>query len=430
MNCTMNRTPINPGLGLSLLLLFLIVPASLPAQNLVEPERVDAALARLVAEQGLVGVSGLIYEKGKEVYFGAYGHSDREAGRPMRRDTLAYIYSMTKPVTGVALMTLYEQGRFKLDDPLAKYAPEFAGLAVYAGKDADGNPVYETPRRAPTIRDVTRHTAGFSRGESPGDPIAEAYTADEPLRFTNTLTQMAEKLGRIPLGYHPGERWLYGDSVDVQAFLVERISGQSFADYLNEHVFAPLAMNETRYFFGPGYDHRRTVIYERQPDGGFAPEDPAAIAYNREPRTLTPGGWGLVSTLDDYMRFARMLLGGGALDGVRILQPETVRLMATNALPATLKDSSWLPSKGQMGFGIDFATRIASPATADENSGEIGEFFWDGRASTLFWVDPENDIAAVLLTQMMPFNTLPVHKEFRDAVYWNDATAAAPRTEH
>jgi CubicO group peptidase (beta-lactamase class C family) len=245
---------------------------------------------------------------------------------------------------------------------------------VYAGKDADGNPVYETPRRVPTIRDVTRHTAGFSRGDSPGDPIAEAYTADEPLRFTNTLAQMAEKLGRIPLGFHPGERWLYGDSVDVQAFLVERISGQPFADYLNEHVFAPLRMNETRYFFGPGYDHRRTVIYERQPDGGFAPEDPAPIAYNGEPRTLTPGGWGLISTLDDYMRFARMLLAGGALDGVRILQPETVRLMATNALPATLKDSGWLPSKGQMGFGIDFATRIASPATPDENSGEIGEF--------------------------------------------------------
>jgi CubicO group peptidase (beta-lactamase class C family) len=250
------------------------------------------------------------------------------------------------------------------------------------------------------------------------------------LRFTNTLTQMAEKLGRIPLGYHPGERWLYGDSVDVQAFLVERLSGQSFADYLTKHVFTPLAMNETRYFFGHGYDQRRTVIYEGQPDGGFAPEDPAPIEYNREPRTFTPGGWGLISTLDDYMRFARMLLGGGALDGVRILQPETVRLMATNALPATLKDSSWLPSKGQMGFGIDFAARIASPATPDENSGEIGEFFWDGRASTLFWVDPENDIAAVLLTQMMPFNTLPVHKEFRDAVYWNDATAAAPRTEH
>lgn len=425
----MNRAPISPGLGLCLLLLILSVPVSLSAQNLVAPERVDAALAGLVAEHGLVGVSGLVYEKGKEVYFGAYGYADREAGRPMRRDTLAYIYSMTKPVTGVALMTLYEQGRFKLDDPLAKYAPEFAELAVYAGKDGDGNPVYEAPRRAPTIRDLTRHTAGFSRGESPGDLLAETYTADEPLRFTNTLTQMAEKLGRIPLGFHPGERWLYGDSVDVQAFLVERISGQPFADYLNEHVFAPLGMYETRYFFGPEFDHRRTVIYERQPDGSFAPEDSAPVEYNREPRTLTPGGWGLISTLDDYMRFARMLLGGGALDGVRILQPQTVRLMATNALPATLKDSSWLPSKGQMGFGIDFATRIASPATADENSGEIGEFFWDGRASTLFWVDPENDIAAVLFTQMMPFNTLPVHKEFRDAIYWNDATAAAPRTE-
>src|SRR5262249_17266129 len=151
------------------------------------------------------------------------------------------------------------------------------------------------------------------------------------------------------------------------------------------------------------------------------------IEFNREPRALTPGGYGLISTLDDYMRFARMLLNKGELDGVRILKPETVKLMATNALPATLKDSIWLPTKGQMGFGIDFAVRIGSPATPDENSGEIGEFFWDGRASTLFWVDPENEIAAVLFTQMVPFNTLPVHKNFRDAVYWDDASAAAPR---
>lgn len=396
------------------------------SQTLVKPERVDAALANLVADRGLVGVSALVYEKGKEVYFGAHGLADREANRPMQRDTLAYIYSMTKPITGVALMTLYDQGAFKLDDPLAKYAPEFADLKVLVGTDSDGQPLYEAPKRPPTIRDVTRHTAGFNRGD-PGTPLAKLYDAADPKNFNNTLPEFAKKLGRVPLGYQPGERWLYGDSVDVQAFLVERISGQPYAEYLKEHVLKPLGMKETAYYFGPEFDQRRTGIYERKDDGRFELEDAKEIEFNREPRALTPGGYGLLSTLDDYMRFARMLLNKGELDGVRILKPETVRLMATNALPATLKDSIWLPTKGQMGFGIDFAVRISSPATPEENSGEIGEFFWDGRASTLFWVDPENDIAAVLFTQMVPFNTLPVHKNFRDAVYWDDASAAAPR---
>lgn len=407
-----------------------LAAASATPDQLVDPDRVDRALANLIEEHGLVGVSGLVFEKGEEVYFGAHGYAVREDQRPMRRDTLAYIYSMTKPITGVALMTLYDAGAFRLDDPLAKYAPEFADLKVYAGMDEQGAPILEAPHRAPTIRDVTRHTAGFSRGSGHGENIPfidEAYRAADPKNDDHTLTQMAEHLGRIPLGFHPGERWLYGDSVDVQAFLVERISGQPFADYVREKIFAPLGMHETAYYFGPEHDHRRTRIYERQDDGSFAPEDAAEVAYHLAPRTFTPGGSRLISTLDDYMRFARMLLNEGELDGHRILQPATVRLMASNALPATLTDSIWLPSKGQMGFGIDFAVRIASPATPDENSGEIGEFFWDGRASTLFWVDPVNDIAAVLFTQMMPFNTVPVHKNFRDAIYWDDPTAAAPR---
>ncbi|EDY84170.1 beta-lactamase [Verrucomicrobiia bacterium DG1235] len=395
--------------------------------RLVDPSRVDAALASLVNDHGLVGVSALVYEKGEEVYFGAHGLAEREANRPMQRDTLAYIYSMTKPITGVALMTLYEQGSFKLDDPLSKYAPEFANLIVYSGNDDNGNPIYEAPLRAPTIRDVTRHTAGFSRGDSPDSPLTKAYQAADPANFNNTLTEFAEKLGRVPLGYQPGTRWLYGDSVDVQAFLVERISGQPFDQYLQEHIFDPLGMSETRYYFGPEYDDRRTRIYVREDDGSFALEDEDPIAFNKEPRPFTPGGYGFISTVDDYMRFARMLLNEGELNGKRILKSDTIRLMATNTLPATLTDSIWLPSKGQVGFGIDFAVRIASPATPEENSGEIGEFFWDGRASTLFWVDPENDIAAVLFTQMMPFNTLPVHKNFRDAIYYDDPSAAAPR---
>ena len=272
-----------------------LFPYHCAAQKVVYPERVDAALAKLVSERGLVGVSALVFEKGEEVYFGAHGYAEREVERPMARDTMAYIYSMTKPITGVALMTLYDQGAFKLDDPLEKYAPEFADLKVYAGDDATGHPIYETPKRPATIRDVTRHTAGFSRG-SAGNHIARVYQSENPMSFDNSLTEMAEKLGRIPLGYHPGERWLYGDSVDVQAFLVERISGQPFEEYLKEKIFQPLGMQHTGYHFGPQFDDRRTRIYMMQPDGSFALEEMAAIAYNQEPRALKPGGYGLIST--------------------------------------------------------------------------------------------------------------------------------------
>ena len=264
--------------------------ASATSDRLVDPDRVDRALANLIEEHGLVGVSGLIYEKGEEVYFGAHGYAMREEQRPMRRDTLAYIYSMTKPITGVALMTLYEEGAFRLDDPLAKYAPEFADLQVYAGMDEQGAPILEAPLRAPTIRDITRHTAGFSRGAGNDEYIpfiAEAYREADPKHDDHTLTEMAERLGRIPLGFQPGERWLYGDSVDIQAFLVERISGQPFADYVREKVFEPLGMHETAYYFGPEHDHRRTRIYERQDDGSFAPEDAAEVAYHLAPRTFT-----------------------------------------------------------------------------------------------------------------------------------------------
>ncbi len=422
----MQKTPIALITLLAALLAACAPRPETQAPKLVDANRIDQALAKLVSEHGLVGVSGLIYERGQEVYYGAHGLANREENRPMQRDTLAYLYSMTKPVTGVALMTLYEKGEFQLDDPLAKYAPEFANLKVYSGTDDNGDPIYEKPNRPVTIRDVTRHTAGFSHGETPGDPISQAYTAEDPTNFDNTLTQMAERLGRVPLAFHPGTRWLYGDSVDVQAFLVERISGQPYAQYLQENIFDPLGMSETRYYFGPEYDNRKTVIYVRQDDDSFAPAPPEENRYHEAPRTFTPGGWGLVSKIDDYMRFARMLLNQGELDGVRILKPETIKLMSANALPATLTDSIWLPSKGQVGFGIDFAVRIASPATADENSGEIGEFFWDGKASTLFWVDPENDIAAVLFVQFLPFNTILAHKTFRDAIYQDDPTAAAP----
>lgn len=335
----------------------------------------------------------------------------------MARNTIAQIFSMTKPITGVALMTLHEEGAFDLDDPVSRYAPEFANMRVYAGQDASGGAILEAPRREMTIRDLTRHTAGFAIGG--GDPgVGPLLQAADPMNRENTLTEMAEKLGRVPLWFHPGERWAYGPSVDVQAFLVERISGVPFDRYVEQQIFDPLGMHETRYFVPETDRGRLSAIYQRPRDGTLTQVPNAqSHAFNTNRWPLTPGGYGFTSTLDDYMRFALMLQNEGELNGARILRPETVRLMATNHLPESVTERSWLPSKGQVGFGIDFAVRTRPPASAEENYGAVGEFFWDGAASTLFWVDPVNDLTAVLFVQLMPFDQVGLHKGFRDAVY-------------
>jgi len=392
--------------------------APAPAQQIVTTTakaRIDSTLRAFVSSGRVVGASALVWEKGREAYFGAYGMADREAGRPMRRDAIAQIFSMTKPITGVALMQLYEQGKFQLDEPLSKYLPEWADVKVYAG-DSAGAPRVVALERPITIRDITRHTAGFMTGT--GEPaLATIFRTTDPLNRSNTIAEFSRKLASMPLAFQPGTRWAYGISVDVQAALVERIAGQPFGRYVREHVLDPLGMRETRYFVPERDRGRLAAMYQRGSAGALTRSpDSTALAFNTKIWPLEPGAFGLTSTLDDYMRFARMLLGGGQLDGVRILKPETLRLMATNHLPATVKDSSFLPSKGQVGFGIDFAVRVKPPASAKENNGAVGEFFWDGAASTLFWVDPANRLTAVFFTQVLPFDGT-LHKAFRDAVY-------------
>jgi CubicO group peptidase (beta-lactamase class C family) len=229
---------------------------------------------------------------------------------------------------------------------------------------------------------------------------------------------MAEKFGALPLWFQPGAQWEYGPSVDVQAFMVERISGVPYREYLQKHVLDPLGMNDTRYFVPEEDRDRFSAMYFRDSVGSLSQlPDSTAKIEQFEHWPLARGGWGLTSSLDDYMKFARMLLGKGSIDGVTVLKPETVTLMSTNHLPDSVTERAWLPSKGEVGFGIDFAVRVAPPKTVDENYGEVGEFFWDGAASTLFWVDPKNELAAVLFVQLFPYDPIKLHKKFRDAVY-------------
>ncbi|MES2988020.1 MAG: serine hydrolase domain-containing protein [Pseudomonadota bacterium] len=385
----------------------------------IEKARIDRALADMVSSGRASGVSALVWKDGREVYFGATGLADREASRPMQRDTLVQIYSMTKPVTGVSLMQLWEQGKFGLDDPLSRYLPEFATMLVQDGTGADGEPIWRPAARPVTVRDIMRHTAGFAYGA--GETAAEtAFAAANPLAFTNTLTQFGHAISHVPLIYDPGTQWRYSAAVDVQALLVERLSGEKYEDYAQKHVLKPLGMTQTGWSPPQEYLQRFAATYILGKDGKLVREDDEAMhAFNFPKPAMTMGGAGLVAPIDDYMRFARMLGNGGTLDGVRILKPSTVKLMSTNQLDARVTERQWLPGKGNVGFGMDFAVRIGRPLNAEENRGALGEFFWDGAATTLFWVDPANKLTAVFFVQTKPFQ-MSLHRDIRRAVYGDD----------
>jgi len=420
------RVP-RPLQSIAALVMFAVVgwTARVPAQTaspapplILDPARIGGALSAMVADGRTAGASVLIWKDGREAYFGSAGFADREAGRPMTRDVIAQIYSMTKPVTGVALMQLWERGKFGFDDPLSRYLPAFASMQVYAGKDAAGQPIYRPASRPITVRDIMRHTAGFAYGA--GDtPAHDAYVKADPLTLANDLPEMGRRLATVPLLFDPGTQWSYSIAVDVQALLVQTLSGQPFADYVRQHVFEPLGMHDTAWRQPDERLPRLAALY-RVADGKLVRQDDADTrALNFRDNKMTGGGFGLASTVDDYLRFARMLLDGGELDGVRILEPSTIRLMSTNELDPRITERSWLPSKGSVGFGLDFAVRVSQPKTPQENRGAVGEFFWDGAATTLFWVDPANHLAAVFFTQKMPFDGT-LHRDIRKAIYGAD----------
>ncbi|WP_447932016.1 serine hydrolase domain-containing protein [Sphingopyxis fribergensis] len=395
-----------------------------PSEKLrIDKTRIDTALKAMIADGRAAGTSALIWQDGREVYFGTAGMADREAKRPMRRDTIAQIYSMTKPVTGVALMQLWEAGKFRLDDPLSKYLPEYADMRVYAGKDAAGQPRYVAAERPITVRDILRHTAGFVYGAGP-TPAHDAYVAADPLALTIPLAEASKRLAGVPLLFQPGTQWEYSIAVDVQAALVEKLSGQRFADYVRTHIFEPLKMTDTAWR-QPDAKLPRFAAMNVKKDGELVQQDAAAAqTLNFRDHALTPGGFGLASTLDDYQRFARMLLNEGELDGARILKLSTIKLMATDQLDPAIKERAWLPGKGAVGFGFDFAVRKSPPQTPEENRGAVGEFFWDGAASTLFWIDPANKLTAVFFVQTMPYDGT-LHRDFRAAVYARDYEGSA-----
>ncbi len=355
-------------------------------------ERLNDAMQGLVDDGLLAGITTMISRHGKVAHFGTFGHQDIEAGVEMGEDTIFRIYSMTKPITGVALMILYEEGKFRLSDPVHRYIPEFEGLVVAKEDGPNGQPITEPADHPMTIRELMAHTAGLSYGIFSQSQVDALYNEANVLDNNSTLKDMVDKLSKIPLRQQPGSMWHYSVAVDVQGYLVEVLSGQKFDEFLNERVFGPLGMNDSAFHVAADKAERFSQVYTHDEDGNLlAQEGFGGRRSYLDPPAFLSGGGGLVSTTMDYMRFSQMLLNGGQLDGVRILAPSTVKLMHLNHLPRELKEMS--PGTG---FGLDFAV-VLDPVAADGIS--KGEYYWGGAAGTWFWIDPKEDLVFVGMIQ-------------------------------
>jgi CubicO group peptidase (beta-lactamase class C family) len=339
------------------------------------------ALKALVDEQRLAGVTTLVARRGKVVMFDAFGYQDLDAKKPMARDTIFRIASMTKPIVGVAMMMLWEQGKWTLDDPVARHIPEFEDLKV-AGSNG---PV---PQAHPmTMRELMSHTAGFD--------VSAPYSKLGIPDTTKPLQAMIDALARLPLPVQPGTDWRYGPVVNIQGYLVERMSGQTLDEFLRTRLFEPLKMTDTGFWVDPSKRGRVTRVYT------YGDDKKVVTAPNQSDPTRKPvflsGSGGLLSTTEDYWRFAQMLLNGGELDGARILQPKTIELMRTNVLADGVMVDLYGPKEPGIGFGLDFAI-VMDPAAAKTPRGR-NTFYWGGAFGTWFWIDPTNDVIVVGMIQ-------------------------------
>lgn len=383
-------------------------------------DALDARLRQSVADGDTAGMTYVLLRHGQVAAFKSIGQ--QAPGTPMALDSLFRIYSMSKPITGVALMQLYEQGKWKLDDPITKYIPEFADLKVATwGADGkvvmapDGTPVLTTLTRPPTMRELMSHTAGFGYGLTDRDPINRSYR-EQGVLAANNLDEMVRKIDGIPLLHQPGEKWFYSVAVDIQGYIVQKLSGQKFGDYLKAHVTGPLGMSDTMFYVTPDRKSRFTEVYHwdreknalvmnvsRNTRGGF-----------EDPTRLESGGGGLVGSTHDYARFCQMLLNRGELGGVRVLKPETIDLMAQNHIGTLTVGTDGTSSRegaANVRFGLDFAVHTA-PDRAGLPFGK-GTYYWGGAAGTWFWVDPVNDLAFIGMIQNMGGNR-PGGFDFRD----------------
>ena len=384
-------------------------------------ENLHALMQRTVDQKQIAKIVTILARHGKVVEYRTYGQRDMASGAPMTKDVIFRDFSMTKPVTGVAMMILYEQGKWLPSDPIAKFIPEFAHLKVYKGTGADGKMILVDPDHAPTMRELMTHTAGFTYGFFGDTPVDKMYR-EENLLASKNLQEFVEKLSRIPLLYQPGKGWTYSMSMDIEGYIVEKLSGQSLPDFMRDRIYQPLGMRDAGFFVPAEKRNRFTTLYRTGPNGELIADASASRRsgdYDVQP-PMPSGGGGMVSTAEDYYRFAQMLANGGELDGKRILSPATVKLMASNHVPAELLTGQFGIGYQVMrpGFGYGYNGAVVfDPLEANLPDGK-GEFFWDGAAGTWFWVDPTNDVVFIGMIQRMLGPASPnLEYESRSAVY-------------
>jgi CubicO group peptidase (beta-lactamase class C family) len=396
----------------------------------VEPEKVGMSSARLaridgwmqrwVDEGKLPGMSVLVARRGQVVYEAVRGHADIALARPMQRDTIVRIYSMTKPLTSVAIMMLYEEGRFQLDDPISHFLPYFKHMRVFAG-GARGKMETVPAAREITFRDLLTHTSGLTYGFMAATLVDAEYRA-QGIDFQTaqtTLGALVEHAASLPLLAQPGAEWNYSIATDVLGHLVAVISRQSFESFLHERVIAPLGMVDTGFHVPHAAAARFSANYQPADGGGLTQIDGSTDSRYLAPRTLCSGGGGLVSTAPDCLRFCQMMLNKGVLDDVRLLGRKSVELMTANHLRGDMADMGQPrfseSSYEGIGFGLGFSVML-NPARA-QILGTPGEYAWGGAASTAFWVDPAEELIVILLTQLMPSSTYPIRRELRVLTY-------------
>ncbi len=380
--------------------------------------RIDEHMTSRYIEPGkIAGAEVAIVRDGVVGYRHSWGVRDRELDVPVGDDTIWRLYSMTKPVTGVAMMTLYERGHFQLDDPVERWIPEWKNMTVRE-PDPNGGMHIVPAHRPPTVRDILTHTSGIGYGYENGDLVLgeRNWLAD------HDLASMAATMGEWPLRFQPGTRWLYSHGMDVAARLVEIMSGQRFDEYLRTAIFDPLGMVDTDFSVPEAKVDRFAACYGRNARKELVLVDaPATSTYLRPPRLLNGGG-GLVGSTADYVRFCTMLANGGELDGERVLSRKTLELMTCNHLAgdAEMADLALPMGYGEVGFagnGFGLTVAVSRGPAASGVVGSTGEFMWGGAASTAFWVDPAERLAVVFMTQLLPSGTFNFRSQLKALVY-------------
>jgi CubicO group peptidase (beta-lactamase class C family) len=395
-------------------------------------ERVDHVMKRRYVDSGrLPGLLTMVYRRGKLAHTGMSGHMDVERGKPMREDAIFRIYSMSKPITSVALMMLAEEGLIGLDDDVATHIPSWKNLGVYATGvpglvTTEQASFLTTPVRRPMkIVDLVTHTSGLTYGFMNRTNVDRAYREARIADFNaeGGLDAMIERLSTLPLEFSPGTAWNYSVSIDVMGYLVQKLSGMSFGDFLRTRLFEPLGMSDTAFWCPPEKIDRFTSCYQPDEGGGIKLQDDAEQSTYAAPPSLESGGGGLVSTAHDYMRFCRMMLHGGTLDGVQILSPKTVELFSLNHLPENKELADMAPpglfsEAGYSGIGFSIGCGVNINVARTRLPGTLGEYFWGGAASTAFWIDPKEELAVVFMTQVLGSDArLTLRRDLRTLVY-------------